>query len=268
MPGPSSLLGEVDRLCSVTSFTWRPRNAAAALAARLGIAPAALVVTADGGTMPQKLLAAGADAVASGEADAGGGRRRRGDVLALAAASRSRHAASALDGAGSRPDRRPRVFGSELLPEAMTELELAGPPIPGGLLLALRERSTPRARAEPRGAPSTARCAVGLLRRGGSSQPLRLDPERTERRRDHPTLEAATASSPSPTRSSWWPTARGPGRGAAHQLASSKARRLGLPEGRLDLPAGARLRPTTTSWSRSAPSSAAPPPSSSPGALP
>jgi acetyl-CoA C-acetyltransferase len=67
--GSSALLGEIDRLCAVASFTWRPPNAALALADRLGLSPARLMVTTDGGTMPQKLLAAGADAIARGESD-------------------------------------------------------------------------------------------------------------------------------------------------------------------------------------------------------
>jgi len=65
----SALLSKVDRLATVASFTWRPANPALLVAERLGLAPSDLVVSATGGSMPQKLLAEGAQAIAEGALD-------------------------------------------------------------------------------------------------------------------------------------------------------------------------------------------------------
>ena len=65
----NALLSKIDRLCAVASFTWRAPNPALLVAEAVGIAPKELVLSATGGTMPQKLMAAAATAILDGRND-------------------------------------------------------------------------------------------------------------------------------------------------------------------------------------------------------
>ena len=68
-PKGRALLEKIDQLASVASFTWRAPNPSLLVAERLGLSPRELVLSATGGTMPQKLLSHGAASIASGEID-------------------------------------------------------------------------------------------------------------------------------------------------------------------------------------------------------
>ncbi len=68
-PAGRRLLEAADRLWVVAPFGWRVPNPAAAVARRLGIAPARLGVTASGGNAPQALVHHSALAIARGELD-------------------------------------------------------------------------------------------------------------------------------------------------------------------------------------------------------
>ena len=73
-PGQASPLGntvlaKIERLASVVSFTWRTANPSLLVAERLGISPSELLVTATGGSMPQKFVADAATAILRGDVD-------------------------------------------------------------------------------------------------------------------------------------------------------------------------------------------------------
>lgn len=63
----SPLLGGLDELVAVGSFTWHPGDAAALVAETLGLRPRATVVTSTGGDVPQRLINAHARRIARGE---------------------------------------------------------------------------------------------------------------------------------------------------------------------------------------------------------
>ncbi len=61
------LLGTLDELVAIGSFTWHPGDAAALVAETLGLRPRATVVTATGGNVPQRLVNAHARRIARGD---------------------------------------------------------------------------------------------------------------------------------------------------------------------------------------------------------
>ena len=68
-PLGTTMLSKIDRLAAVVSFTWRTTNPALLVAERLGIKPTELMVTATGGSIPQKFVADAATAILRGDVD-------------------------------------------------------------------------------------------------------------------------------------------------------------------------------------------------------
>ena len=68
-PLGTTMLSKIDRLAAVVSFTWRTTNPALLVAERLGIKPTELMVTATGGSIPQKFVAGAATAILRGDVD-------------------------------------------------------------------------------------------------------------------------------------------------------------------------------------------------------